>query len=211
MWRTMRKHRILVASVLLFASACTPPQSERQEEQGSPTLNPPISVDQAVAYDVIEREDISSRSRSRTRAFVSSRARSLEARVQTSMKAAFELQQETGSSYVKVFHLISSDPNQVGTGTYYVDLSYAPDGLGVDGESPLRNGSWEATATDEVVDELTLEVEKLWWSHRGRFRRPDGFGGTETDEKALKRFIARELKIKPENVRLVVVSREPYP
>jgi hypothetical protein len=49
---------------------------------------------------------------------------------------------------------------------------------------------------------LTLEVEGLWWSNLQRFQRPDGYGGTETDEEAMKGFIAKELQVEPEDVKL---------
>lgn len=200
-----------VLFVMLAGLSCQLKQPEQEPEHIAEHIAPPIPVDQALAYDVVQREDTSSRSRRRLTAFIYSPAKSIEARIQTSMKAAFELQQSTGCDFVKVFHLIAPDPNQVGTGTYYTDLSYAPDGLGVGGESPLRNGTWEATVTDEVVDGLTLEAEKLWWSNRSKFQRADGFGGTETDEKAMKEFIAKQLNVKPADVHLAIFTRRPYP
>jgi hypothetical protein len=206
----MTMYKMRLASTLLVVLAgisCQPKQPEQEPQR----VAPPIPVDQALSYEVVQREDTSSRSRKRMSAFIYSPAQSVEARIQTSMKAAFDLQQSTGCDFVKVFHLISPDPNQVGTGTYYADLSYAPDGRGVDGESPLRNGAWEATVSDEVVDSLTLEAEKLWWSNRSKFQRADGFGGTETDEKAMKEFIAKQLKVKPEAVHLAILTRRQYP
>lgn len=209
---TMYKTKLVGALFVLLADiACQPKQPEQEPGPTAEQAVPPIPVDQALSYEVVQREDTSSRSRRRLSAFIYSPARSVEARIQTSMKAAFELQQSTGCDFVKVFHLIVPDPSQVGTGTYYADLSYAPDGLGVGGESPLRNGTWEATVTDEVVDSLTLEAEKLWWSNRSKFQRADGFGGTETDEKAMKEFIAKQLKVKPEDVHLAIFTRRPYP
>jgi len=206
----MRKDFKKLAAVLLFTSACISCAPEQQEQPG-PRVGPPIAVDRALAYQVVQREDISSRSRNRLRAFIYSPAESVEARIETSMKAAFELQQSTGCDYVKVFHLIAPDPNQIGTATYYVDLSYAPDGLGVGGESPLRNRTWEAMATDQVVDSLTLKVEKLWWSNRDRFQRDNGYGGRETDEKALKEFIAKQLNVERKAVKLATLFLSPYP
>lgn len=209
---TMNKTKLVGALFVLLAGiSCQPRQPEQEPEPIAERITPPISVDQALSYEVVQREDTSSRSRSRINTFIYSPATSVEARIQTSMKAAFELQQSTGCDFVKVFHLIAPDPNQVGKGTYYADLSYAPDGLGVGGESPLQNGSWEATVTDEVLDSLTLEAEKLWWSNRSKFQRADGFDGTETDEKALKEFIAKQLDVKLEDVHLAIFTREPYP
>src|SRR5215210_4474802 len=180
----MREDIKKLSAVLLFSSVCISCTPE-QQQQPEPRVGPPIAVDRALTYEVVRREDISSRNRNRLRAFVYSPAESVEARIETSMKAAFELQQSTGCAYVKVFHLIAPDPNQIGTATYYVDLSYAPDGLGVGGESRLRNGTWEAMVTDRVVDRRTLEMERLWWSNRDRFQRDNDYGGKETDEKAL--------------------------
>lgn len=171
---------------------------------------PPIPIDQAVPYEVVQREDISSRNRRRLRAFIYSAAESPEIRIQTCLKAAIELQKQTGCSLVKIFHLIAPDPNQAGKGTYYADLSYAPDGLGVDGQSPLRNVTWEAAVTDAVADRLTLEAERLWWANRSKFQRKDSFGGTETDEEALKRFVAGQMGVKPDDVRLAAFAPSPY-
>jgi hypothetical protein len=206
----MRRDIKKFSAVLLFTSACISCAPEQQEKPGLPA-GPPIAFDRALAYQVVQREDISSRSRNRLRAFIYSPAESVEARIETSMKAAFELQQSTGCDYVKVFHLIAPDPNQTGTATYYVDLSYAPDGLGVDGESPLRNRTWEAMATDQIVDSLTLKVENLWWSNRDRFQRDNGYGGKETDEKALKEFIAKQLNVESKAVKLATLYLSPYP
>jgi hypothetical protein len=89
--------------------------------------------------------------------------------------------------------------------------SYAPDGLGVSGESPLRSRTWEAMVTDQVVDSLTLKVEKLWWSNRDRFQRDNGYGGKETDEKALKGFIAKQLNVERKAVKMATLFLRPYP
>jgi len=206
----MREDIKKFSAVLLFSSACISCAPE-QQQQPEPRVSPPIAVDRALTYEVVRREDISSRNRNRLRAFIYSPAESVETRIETSMKAAFELQQSTDCAYVKVFHLIAPDPNQIGTATYYVDLSYAPDGLGVGGESPLRNGTWEAMVSDQVVDRQTLEMERLWWSNRDRFQRDNGYGGRETDEKALKEFIAKQLNVKREAVKLATLFLRPYP
>jgi hypothetical protein len=200
--------RALVATAVtaLTLVAC----ESRQEGTAVSQPTPPAGLEQALTYEVLQSDDISSRTRRRVRAFIYSPAESIAARVQTSMKAAVEIQRDTGCDFVKVFHLILPDPNQIGLGTYYVDLAYAPDGLGVSGEAPLRMGKWEAMATDEVVDDLTLEVEGLWWSNLQRFQRPDGYGGTETDEEAMKGFIAKELQVEPEDVKLARLWLELY-
>lgn len=205
-----------LAAILLTGLACSSCQPERPQQEPERITEPlriasPIPVDKALAYEVIQRDDIGVHGRNRVRAFIYSSAESVEARIQTSMKAAVDLRQSSDSDFVKVFHLIMPDSSQIGTGTYYVDLSYAPDSLGVSGEAPLRNGTWEAMVSDQVVDRLTLEVEKLWWRDRSRFQRADGFGGTETDEKALKKSIARQLKVKPGDVHLAVLTHRQYP
>lgn len=171
----------------------------------------PFELDRAVDYEIFQQEDISSRARKRTRAFIYSEAQTIDERVHTAFRAAVDLQERNGSSFLKVFHLISPDLQQVGMGTYLAVLSFAPDGLGVDGETPLRNGVWEADVTDEVIDNVTKEVERLWWANRDRFQVPDEFGGTETDEAAMKLFISGELGIDAEQVKLVSVWLQPYP
>lgn len=206
----MRRNRLTALGATTLTALTLVACESRQEGPKASQPTPPIGLDQALTYEILQREDISSRTRRRVRAFIYSPAESVAARVQTSMKAAVEIQLDTGCQYVKVFHLIFPDANQIGLGTYYVDLSYAPDGLGVSGESPLRMGEWEAMATDEVVDDLTLEVEKLWWSNRQRFQRPDGYGGTETDEEAMKAFIAKELEVDAADVKLARLWLEPY-
>ncbi len=65
--------------------------------------------------------------------------------------------------------------------------------------------------TDQVVNSLTIEMEKLWWSNRDRFQHADKYGEKETDEKALKEFIAKRLNIKPEAVKLATLFLRPYP
>lgn len=189
--------------VLLVAPAC--------QETGEPEAQPPVPVEEAVPYKVIETEDISSGGRRRLRAYIYSTAESRASRFQTSIKAAFELQQGRRQDYVKVFHLILPDENQIGLGTYYADVSFAPDGGGVNGKDPLRNGSWEARLTDEVLGGQTLKVEELWWKHRSEYQRDDGYGGTETDEEAFREFIAGKLGIDVADVKLASLWLEAYP
>lgn len=175
------------------------------------TAELPFELDRAVDYEIVHQEDTSSRTRRRAGAFIYSSAETVDELVHTAFRAAVDLQERTDSRFVKIFHLISPDPQQVGLGTYLAVLSLAPDGLGVDGETPLRNGVWEADVTDEVIDNVTREVERLWWENRDRFQVPDEFGGTETDEAAMKQFISGELGIDAEQVKLVSVWLQPYP
>ncbi len=179
-------------------------------KQPSAEFQSPISLDQAQSYQLVQIEDTSVHRRQRVRAFIYSKAVSRAARVQTSMKAAVEVLQDTGVHFVQVFLLISPDTSLLGTGSYYANLSFAPDGGGVSGEKPLRNGQWEAQVTDQVVDPVAVEMEKLWWANRGRFQKPADYGGTETDEPALRGFIAEELGVQASEVSLVALWLEPY-
>lgn len=202
--------RLVVIPPLLVVVAAVlfPGCAQRSPAASLPEL--PIELDRALDYEIVREEDISSRGRSRARAFIYSPAKTIDERAHTTFQAAVDLQERTGSSFVKVFHLISPDPEQVGLGTYLAVVSFAPDGRGIR-DTPLRNVVWEAEVTDAVVDDVSWEIERLWWAHRDRFQVSDGIGGTETDEEQMKRFIARELRIPEAQVKLVWFWLQPYP
>jgi len=95
--------------------------------------------------------------------------------------------------------------------------------LAPDGDEPIELTTEEQRELSAAMEEIrrgafataptrsqTLEVERLWWSNRQRFQRPDGNGGTETDEEAMKTFIAKELQVDPADVNLARLWLEPY-
>lgn len=191
---------ILATVLLLGAPACG------ENQATAPT-------DQATVYELISSNETSFAARKRLSAMiVAPTAVTHEQRAQTALKAAVDLQKEKRVDAVGVFLEISSSLAEKG---YVLAIaSYAPDGQGWGGK-PFRHVTWEARATSQVVPQNVIEIAELWYQHEHRFQMDDGFGGTRTDEPALKIYIAGLLRIDPAEVSLlplieVIATRQEY-
>lgn len=161
---------------------------------------PDFATDQAVEYEMVSIDDLSFLGRKRVSAvIVAPTALTLEQRAQTALKAAVDLQKRTSADAVNVFLEIS--PGLAGLGFLLAKAQYAPDFRGWTGDRAYRNGSWEASATDEAIPETAIKIVELWGQHESKFQTiDDGFGGTMTDEPALNEYIAEIMDIDPEDV-----------
>ncbi len=156
-------------------------------------------------YQVIEMKK-SSRSRDRvTCSIFAPEITTRDEFAQTTMKAALDLQAETGAKVVVVN--LEEDPRTVGKGTLLAMAFHAPDGGGFSGD---QGWTWDVKAADKRSSEDTLRMTTLWWRNRDRFQIPDGAGSTMTDEAALSKFIGETMGVNPDSVTLAYNSMTEY-
>ena len=161
---------------------------------------PDFPTDQSVEYRIVSVSDVSFAGRKRYSANIAAPgAVTFEQRAQTALKAAADIREARNADVVTVFLLIS--PALKGFPLAIAD--YAPDSLGWTGDRPLRNGTWEAEATNEVFSETMIKIAELWYQHKVKFQVDDGFGDKKTDEEAVKKYIAGVMNIDPGEVDLV--------
>ena len=188
----VRPFVILATVLLLGAPACGENQAK-------------VPTNQASMYETISVNDTSFGARKRLSArIVAPTAVTHEQRAQTALKAAVDLQKQRRVDAVGVFLEIS--PGLAGIGYVLAIADYAPDGGGWSGSTPFRNGIWEAAATDHVVPDTVIKMAELWFQHEKKFQVNDGFGGTMTDESALRKYIAGLIGIDPAEVDLLPLA-----
>ena len=142
--------------------------------------------------------------RERIRWFIVSKAAAtatFEERAQTAIRAAIDLQEKTGCDVAAV--VLELSPKLVGTGHALALADYAPDGGGVSGKDDWR---WRVEASDDRVEEVSVQIAELWYEHRSTFQTDEGL----TDEPKLVSFLAKKLNLPEGEIRLPWVSRKEY-
>ncbi len=158
-------------------------------------------VDAAKDYKILSVDDFSFQGRKRTKIIiVSPDAKNSEEFVHTAISVAYDQQTVTKSDVVTVF--LEPDKELVGYGYAYAIVNYAPDGKGNSGKQDWK---WEAESASSLIPESSLEIAKLWYSHRSSFQK-DGL----TNEPELISFLAQKYALSEENIRLPWVGREKY-
>ncbi|MEQ8751377.1 MAG: DUF4875 domain-containing protein [Amphiplicatus sp.] len=186
-----------------FLLSCSP---------GASGKNPP--TENAVEYRLLAVEDTGFAGRTRKSARIyAPEATTVVARAETALKAAVNLQQRWDADAVGVFLEIS--PLLQGQGYVYAIANYSPDGGGWSGNAPFRNRTWEAEASGIVLSADDIKIGEMWYARRAQFQVDDGFGGTQTDEKAVAASIANEMVVSVESVSLlplveIISSRKHY-
>ncbi len=158
-------------------------------EQPSPPLP---DTAEAHPYIVVAQEDFSAGyGRTRKDLCIASEAESFTARAHTAIRAAVDLQQKTGADYVQVAITPIAD---IGCDDYFTAIAeYSPDGGGVTGET--KHQYWQIKATDIVLDIEERLVLKAWQE-----AKPDFEAGGEVDIERMKRHLARQLNLSPDEV-----------
>lgn len=121
---------------------------------------------------------------------------------QTAMRAAIDKWRETQAQVVYV--MLNPSPNLIGTGDAYAIARYAPDGGGDSGD---EGWMWSVEAMSRPYTEKEIDVAELWFSNREQYLEDDGILANEPE---LKAFIAEELGILEDEVRLPYRSRKDY-
>lgn len=157
---------------------------------------------QAVEYQTIETKKHSNSRHRVERSIYAAEAKTKDQFAHTAMKAALDLQKETGAKVV-IINLREDHRLDVALSMVF----YAPDGGGFSGD---QGWTWDVKATDKRHDEEELRMSTLWWRNRDRFQVSDGYGGTETDEEALSKFIGETMGIAPDKVTLAYFDQSEY-
>lgn len=195
------RHIFLVAGLTLVIVSC-----------GS--SKPAVPINKAVAYQVLSVADISFPGRKRLNvSLIAPAALTGEERAQTALKAAVDVQQQEGADEVSA-NLEISQPLS-GHGFALAIADYAPDGGGLSGSQPFGNGTWEAQVTDYVVSPEEAKIADLWYENESKFQINDGFGGKKTNEKALKKYIAKLIDVQPSAISVlplmaIITTRHDY-
>lgn len=125
-------------------------------------------------------------------------AKTFEERAQTALKAAIEVQEQTGANVVAarlfIYELNEATPLEV-MPLAVARAEYSGDGKDWSGSGKLRNGNWEVRASSLQITEQQLAIAKIWEDNDQNFQIDDGQGGMQTDEKRLRKLIAKKLKM----------------
>ena len=165
------------------------------------------SLDKAVEYQIVEKRDTTrtegGETRTARKVWIYAPVTDVIARINTALKAAMDVQKEDGVTFVEAYLLVAPNKALAGTGKYVAQGRYALDGVD---DSPLKvplsQGKWEARFSDFVISELESKITQIWFEHRKRFSKPAAYGLTQVDEPAMRAFIAKELKIDPQDVKM---------
>jgi len=185
----------LIAALALLVVACG------AEEAVLP------SMEQAVEYQIVEKRDTTRTEGGETRTaravYIYAPVTDVVSRVYTALKAAVRVQEEDGVQFVEAFLLAAPYKALAGTGKFVAKARYALDGVD---DSPLRlkltEGIWDARYSEFVITEVEAKITKLWFENRKRFSKPANYGLTQVDIPLMQAFVAKELKIDPEDVKM---------
>jgi len=170
------------------------------------TMGDKPSLGHAVAYQVLAQDGSNPGGRARIQAVIlAPSASDRDQFAQTAMKAAKDLQKDTGAKVVSI--LLEPDATVANHGAALAIASYAPDGGGFSGK---QGWTWQVEAADTRPGAQAIQIDALWWANRDKFQIPDGSGGTMTDESTLSRAIANHLGISADDVHLLYSEREKY-
>ncbi|EGG93543.1 hypothetical protein IMCC1989_1085 [gamma proteobacterium IMCC1989] len=153
---------------------------------GGPSNQAPTG--QALEYVVIFSENWDNQGRPSGEIVVFSKAQTFEERAHTTMKAAKDYLESKKLKYVRSYHIPSKNKNFLGKGYTLAQAAYSPDSGGTDGDSPLKNDTWEVSAYEGTVDPVKVKVALLWESMRDEYQIEDS-SGTYTDEPNLRKAI----------------------
>lgn len=159
-------------------------------------------ISQAVEYQTIETKKHSNNRHRVERSIFASEAKTKDQFAHTAIKAALDLQEETGAKVV-IINLKEDHRLELALALAF----YAPDGGGFNGN---QGWTWDVKAVDKRHNEEKLRMSTLWWRNRDRFQKTDGYSGTETDEDALSQFIGKTMGIAPGKVTLAYSDQSEY-
>jgi len=159
-----------------------------------------IKDSQSKGYSIIIESDASTAERNRKEIYIlSPEATTFEELAHTAMQAAIDYRKKTKADVVSVFIELSKESAR--NGMPLAVARYAPDGKGYYSDTWI----WQVHAVKEYPSEQIKQVAELWYKNKAKFQR-DGM----TDEKALEKYIANELKIKESDVLLYSPATEIY-
>ena len=178
------------------------------EETPSKESDPPLpQLNEAKDYKVMRRVDASI---GRTRYVLnisSPDAKTFEERAHTALKAAIEIQKQTGANVVAarlfIYGLNEVTPLEV-MPVAVARAEYSGDGKDWSGSGKLRNGNWEVMASSLQITEPQLAIAKIWEDNDQNFQIDDGQGGMQTDEKRLRKLIGKKLKMSESEVHTAI-------
>jgi hypothetical protein len=160
-----------------------------------------ISTKSTPTYQIFSITDFSVAGRSRIRVRLTSDASTRDDRAAVVMAVARRVQQERQADVVEAIQDLS-----VGSSGSLAALAiarFAPDGKGMSGYSKT---TWEVMSSDSEIEPIEMQMANLWFKNRHLFETRDGF----TDERRMKAFIARELKMPASKVTLPFISLSEY-
>lgn len=128
---------------------------------------------------------------------------SFEQRAQTTLKAVFDIRNETNVDIIQV-HL--RFPELKGKGKSVAYATFSVYGKNPNNNRTLKHDQWQVSAYDVQFTTKTLKVAGMWWSHIPGFKKASGPGGKMLDTEKLNEFVAKKLNIKIEEVILIVTE-----
>jgi hypothetical protein len=157
---------------------------------------------QARPYDLFGKSDHNVAGRDRREFKIYSPGSvSIDERAYTAMNAALYFQKGTEAQVISVRLYHSKDPADPELLLALVD--YAPDGGGNSGND---GWTWKVKAASERVSPLEILINKSWEANKHKFIEADGL----INEKELTSFIANQLNIPVDRVKLPVVNTKAY-
>lgn len=162
------------------------------EAYGEQANLPLPDTSRARPYVVVAADDFSAGyGRTRKSLCISSNVGSFAARAQTAIRAALDLQKDTGADYVQVAMTPIGD---IGCSEYFTAIAeYSPDGGGVSGDA--KNHYWMVQATDIVLDIEERLVLKAWQEAKPGFEK-----NGEVDVEGMKNYLSKQLNLSPKEV-----------
>ncbi len=160
-----------------------------------------IDISKAKAYKIVGRGDFSFPGRERLEWFIVSDAKTKEERAQTVIKAAIELQEESGADVVNI--MLEPDSDLVKLGYTLAIADFAPDKCGYSGN---KGWEWRVESSVDQFSEDDIIIARIWRNNKEKFRSADG----GVDEEKLKQFISDQRNISIEQVVIPWISRSNY-
>lgn len=158
----------------------------------------------AKPYEVVSSNDFSFPGRKRvSRSIIAPSAKSYEERAHTAIKAAYDLQKESGAVVASIWVL--SSPLLDGKGDLFALSNYAIDGSGYSGN---QGWTWEVSASRQQPSETDILILELWAALRQKVI-DSGSEFNEEMEKTVKNVIAKELNL-PSNFRMPMIHTSKY-
>jgi len=165
---------------------------------------------QARSYTVVDKQDFSAGyGRTRIALCIASDAERFTARAHTAIRAAVDVQRDTGADYIQV---AITPIAGIGCREHFTAVAeYAPDGGGITGDA--QNRFWQVKATDIVLDLEERLVLRAWEESRSEF-----LTNGEVDMERMTQHLSKQLNLSPEAVENYYlqsvemgISMRPYP
>lgn len=182
---------VIALGICMGLAGFTSDSSHERSTEPSQITEPDTSL--ASGYQVLGERDLSTGSgRTGKEWCILSSVETFEARAQTAMRAAFELQKKSGADYVSI--KLTPIP-KVGCSQYIAaSAEYCPDGLGINGKQ--THSVWSVSASNIVLGPEEVLVAIAWAEALPKIAVDD-----HVDLDKMSEYLSKQLNLTPKQVK----------